>query len=133
MGDIEALDAFGRFRQPKRRFKRLCHCFGGGFEHPESLHKRVPRIFLDEFEEGMLFAALRVEQLNAMTGPVAEYVFEKLPIFEVPRRMNVARYIGGIEIKLLKERGQKLRRIEFFEILPIKVAAIDHAPAAQVK
>src|SRR5690348_17267283 len=133
MGDIEALDAFGRLRQPKRRFKRLCHGFGGGLEHPESLHKRVASIFLDEFEKGMLFAALRVEQFNAMTGPLAEYVFEKLPFFEVHRRVNVARHIGCIEIKLLNERGQKLRRIEFFEILPIKVAAIDHAPAAQVK
>src|SRR2546427_10931187 len=47
--------------------------------------------------------------------------------------MNRSRQISGIEIELFEHGGQEFVGIKFLEILPIKIAAIDHAAGANVK
>src|SRR2546428_4087502 len=47
--------------------------------------------------------------------------------------MKRSRQISGIEIELFEHGGQEFVGIKFLEILPIEIAAIDHATGANVK
>src|SRR6185437_10104380 len=99
----------------------------------KALRERVLRVLFDEFEEGVFLAALRIEDFDAMAGGLRQHIFEKGAIFEIHRRVNVAREIGGVEIKLLEQRGEKFGGIECIELLPVKIATVDDAAAAQME
>ncbi len=81
----------------------------------------------------MFLPALRIQDLHAMPGFFGQDFLEQLAIFEIHRRMDETRQIGGIEIELLQQRRQKFGGIEFVQVLPVKIAAVHHAPAAQVE
>ena len=81
----------------------------------------------------MFLAALRSENFHAVAGLFGQNFFDERAIFEIHRGMDVAREIARIEIQLLDQRGQKFLRIKFFQVFPVKIAAIHDFATAQVE
>src|SRR5579883_778714 len=139
MGNIKALDAFRRGGKIQRGFERIGNGFRIGLEHTESLFERVTRILFHQIEKGMFGAALRHGDFHATVGQVesggalGEDFLEELAVFEIAHDVNGARQVSGIEIELLQDRGEEFTGIEFVEIFPIKIAAIDDPAGADVK
>src|SRR5580704_17127043 len=139
MGNIEALDALRWSGKIQRGLERLGNGFGIGLQDAESLLERMARIFLHQIQERMLRTALRYRDLHAAIGQVQRFgalrkdVFEQLAILEIAHDVNGSRQIGGIEIKLLEHRGKKFVGIEFLEVFPIEITAIDYAAGANVE
>ena len=65
-----------------------------------------------------------------MRGALAEDFLEQGAILEVHGNVNGARQVGGVEVQLFQQRGQKFGGLEFLEILPIKIAPVHHASSA---
>ena len=74
----------------------------------------MPRVLFDQLQKRMFLPALRIQDFHAMPGRFGEDFLQQRAIFEVHRRVDESRQICRIEIKLLQERRQKLRRLEFF-------------------
>ncbi len=87
----------------------------------------------------MLRPPLRHQDFNAAAGrleirrALAENVLKDRAILKVHRHVDRARQVGGVEIKLFEQCGQKFRRLENLQVLPVKIAPVHHAAAAQVK
>ena len=99
----------------------------------------MARIFFHQLEESVFRAPLRHQNFDAaarrleMRGALAEDFFQKFAIFKIHRNVDRAREVGGVQVKLLQQRGQKFGGLEFVQVFPIKVAPVHDAPPANVK
>ena len=78
-------------------------------------------------------AALGNEDFDAVAGAVGENFFQEGAAIEIDGDMEIARLVGGIEVDLLEQRGEKLAGREDFLIFPVEIAAINHAAGAKVE
>ena len=81
----------------------------------------------------MFLPALRVHDFHAMAGALGENFFQQFAIFKTHGRVDVTRQIGRVQIELLQQGRQEFRGIEFLQFFPVKIAAVYHAAASQVK
>ncbi len=96
--DVEAFDALGRLGQTESGFEGFDDRVFAGLGNAEARDERLLRVFLDQFEERVLLAALRIQDFDAMAGFFGEDFFEQVAIVEIERRVDEARKIFRIEI-----------------------------------
>ena len=133
MRNVETLDALGGLREAERGFQ----CFGDGLRagllHPEALLEGLPRVALHQIEEGALGAAQGRKDFQPAAGAFAKKFFQGLVVLEFQGHVDVARQIAGLQVELLEQGREEFRRLEFLEVFPVKIAAVQDASAADVE
>src|SRR5882672_3319130 len=95
MGDIEALDAARRLRQPERLLERVNNCLRAGLQDAEALLEGVARVLFNQLQEGVLRAPLRHQNFDAaarrleIRRPLSENVLEDRAANLEPPRSRV--------------------------------------------
>ena len=124
---------FGGLGKIERLAEALQHFARVRFENAKAPLKRVAGVTRHQFQKRALGPGLRGENVDGAPALLREHFLQRFAIVEVHGRVNLARQILLVQIDLLEQRGEELARVEFFQVLPEKLAPVQHAPAAQVK
>ena len=76
MGDVEALDALGKFRQAKLVLQRFLYDFRRGLQHSEALIEGLLGILPDQVDQRALLAALRDRDLDPRPSRFPQHLFQ---------------------------------------------------------
>ena len=123
----------GRIFQAQRILQRPLNRLRGRLHHAEPLLETVLRVRFHQLDHGPLLPALRRVNLHLAPAPFGQKLLQNLAIFEFDRHVNQRRNVRIVQIDLLQQRSEKLRRLELRLIFPEELPPVDDAAAAQVK
>jgi hypothetical protein len=112
VGDVEALDAAGKFGEHEGVGEGFLNGLARGLEDAESLGVGLLGVLAGEVDERTLFAALGGGDFDAMAGALGEERGEGFTIVEVDRDEDGTRDVVLVDVELFEEGGEELGGVE---------------------
>src|ERR1700729_665673 len=111
--NIEALDSSWKFFKGECILQRLLDRLERRLQNSEALIVRLLGVLADKIDERALLAALRRENLDALSRALGQHFGQHNAIGKLNRNKDRSRDVALVEVKLFEQRGEELCRIEW--------------------